>query len=143
MSIRFITQKIFQYRKCLSGATAIEFAMLALPFLMLLFGVMEGGRIAWTMNSVQYAIEETSRYASLNAGLSNAEYEDYAQSRLNELSIASTDLNMTSDTATSGGIDFIVLNANYEITTLLDVILPGDFGNFTFETSVRKPVVAE
>jgi Flp pilus assembly protein TadG len=49
------------------GASAIEFAILAAPFFMMLFGVIEGGRLLWTQVGLQHAVETAARCASLKA----------------------------------------------------------------------------
>ena len=47
------------------GASAVEFTILALPFFMMLFGIIEGGRLLWTQVGLQHAVEATARCASL------------------------------------------------------------------------------
>jgi len=47
------------------GASAVEFAILALPFFMMLFGIIEGGRLMWTQVGLQHAVETAARCASL------------------------------------------------------------------------------
>lgn len=47
------------------GASAVEFALLALPFFAMLFGIVEGGRLLWTQIGLQHAVEMASRCASL------------------------------------------------------------------------------
>ena len=49
------------------GASAVEFAILAVPFFMMLFGVIEGGRLLWTQVGLQHAVETAARCASLKA----------------------------------------------------------------------------
>jgi hypothetical protein len=51
-----------------SGATAVEFALVAPILFLLLFSIMEFGRAWWTKNSLQYAAERATRYAVVCAG---------------------------------------------------------------------------
>src|SRR5579872_6503783 len=47
------------------GATAIEFALVAPALCMLIYGVMEFGRLAWTQSALNFAVEEAARCASV------------------------------------------------------------------------------
>ena len=136
-----IANLLKRYRKNEDAATAVEFALVALPFLLMIFGVMEGGRVMWSMNGVQFAIEETSRYASINSTLTNESFESYAQGKLAEMYVASTPLIVTSSSVTTNGVNFIEIDGTYTHSTMLNGFLPANFGNFEFTTSARKPVI--
>ena len=45
------------------GVTAVEFALILWPLLLLLLGTIDGGRMLWTQNSLQFAVEQAARYA--------------------------------------------------------------------------------
>ena len=49
-----------------AGNLAVEFGMLAPVFLLFLFGIMEGGRLLWTVNALHYSVQEAARCASIN-----------------------------------------------------------------------------
>lgn len=53
-------------RSC-GGATAIEFGLLALPFLLLVTGIMDCSRMVWTHLALQVAVERAARCAVVNA----------------------------------------------------------------------------
>lgn len=139
--IKSINKFSARYRQNEDGATGVEFALVAIPFLLMIFGIMEAGRLVWAMNGVQYAVEETSRYASLNVSEGNDAFQTYAENKLEEMFISSSPLEIISNTVTSNGIDFVQIDGDYTHTTMLSGFLPADFGNFEFETSVRKPVI--
>lgn len=48
------------------GATAVEFAFTAPLFLMLAFGLIDGGMALWTQSGLENAVEAASRCASVN-----------------------------------------------------------------------------
>ncbi len=48
-----------------AGSAAVEFALVALVFLLMLFGAIEYGRLLWTQNSIQYAVEQAARCAAM------------------------------------------------------------------------------
>jgi Flp pilus assembly protein TadG len=50
---------------CGRGTAAVEFAIVVMPFLFLVFGVTEFGRMIWTQSALQYAVEKTARCVSL------------------------------------------------------------------------------
>ncbi|MCK5284106.1 MAG: pilus assembly protein [Alphaproteobacteria bacterium] len=139
--IKSICSFLNHYKNNKNGVVSIEFALVAIPFLLLIFGVMEAGRLVWTMNGVQYAIEETGRYASLNSDTLNENLQDYAKEKLLDMFVSATPLQVTSSIVMSNGVDFVQIDGNYTHTTMLDGILPGNFGNFDFDTNVKKPVI--
>ena len=135
-------KKLFQtYKRSNDGATAVEFSLVALPFIMMLFGIIEVGRAVWTMNGVQYAVEQTGRYAALNSDLTNEEFQTYAENELSGMRVPSTSLQISSTTFTSSGVNFIEIEGDYSISSILTNLLPNNFGNFDFETRVRRPII--
>jgi Flp pilus assembly protein TadG len=59
-------ERFLHLPRCESGATALEFAFLAPVFFAMIFGVIDVGRVAWTLGSLHFAAESAARYASLN-----------------------------------------------------------------------------
>jgi Flp pilus assembly protein TadG len=58
--------RFFHLLRCERGAPALEFAFVAPVFFAMIFGVIDVGRVAWTLGSLHYAAETAARYASLN-----------------------------------------------------------------------------
>ncbi|MGB0720702.1 MAG: TadE/TadG family type IV pilus assembly protein [Bdellovibrionales bacterium] len=139
--VRRLVAAFCRYRTDCEGAAAVEFSLVALPFLLMIFGTMEAGRIVMAMNSVEYAIEETSRYAALNVGLGDEAFQDYAEARLAEMFVRGDDLQITSSTQTSNNVDFVEIRGQYSIESMVGAFLPGGFGSFDFDFSARKPVI--
>ena len=50
---------------CRKGASAVEFALVLPVLLMLLFGIIDGGRLLWTMNRAQKATQYGARFAAV------------------------------------------------------------------------------
>lgn len=123
------------------GATAIEFALIAIPFLLIILGTMEAGRSVWIVNSVRYSIEETTRYAAINGDLADDALQSYARGKLNEINVNSANLMISSTRFTSNSVDFVRIDGQYTLQTILNNFFPGEFGNFTIETSAKRPVV--
>jgi len=51
------------------GAAALEFAMIALPLVLLTIGVVEVGRAIFTQQSLSYAIDHAARRLYIDAGV--------------------------------------------------------------------------
>ena len=47
------------------GSTAVEFALVATPLFLLMFGIMEFGRMAWTQAALDFAVQESARCAAV------------------------------------------------------------------------------
>lgn len=137
--------KIYQllkfYRRNEKGALAVEFALIAIPSMLLIFGVIEAGRIIWTMNTVQFVIEETSRYASINSDLSTEEYAIYAEEKIDSLAISSTPLQLSSSSYTKYGITFVEIQGAYTITPIISSLFLGGLGTIDFRAVACEPVV--
>lgn len=61
--------RLRRFAKDETGATALEFALLAVPLLMLTFGIVEFGRALFLQQSLSYATDKAARtlYVSPNA----------------------------------------------------------------------------
>jgi Flp pilus assembly protein TadG len=65
------------------GISALEFALIAVPLFMFLFGIIETGRMLWFQNALTYAVEEAARCASINSSIcgSTTAIQAYAANR--------------------------------------------------------------
>jgi len=52
-----------------NGAVSIEFALTALPFMLVVFGLLQCGLWIWTQFALQHATEMATRCASINSTL--------------------------------------------------------------------------
>ncbi len=72
---------------CVSGTTAVEFAMVSAPFLMLLLGIISASIVVYTAASLHDAVEgaarcysaETSQYSSATDCVSATTTQSYAK----------------------------------------------------------------
>ena len=51
------------------GSTMIEFAFVGLLFIGLILGVVEVGRVLWTLNALHYGAQQAARCAAVNSTL--------------------------------------------------------------------------
>ena len=61
VAARQVSRKIARFRRAEDGATAIEFAIVAMPFFFLLGVIMEIGIMLFTEYSIQNAVEQAGR----------------------------------------------------------------------------------
>src|SRR5204863_9405375 len=52
-----------------SGASALEFAMIAPVFFLFIFGIVEAGMLFWTQTGMQHGAEMAARCATINSTL--------------------------------------------------------------------------
>jgi Flp pilus assembly protein TadG len=53
------------FSRSTAGSAAVEFALTLPALLLMLFGAIEFGRLLWTQNSIQYAVEQAARCAAM------------------------------------------------------------------------------
>lgn len=70
------------FRSC-AGTTALEFALVALPFITLLLGIIDFSRFVWTQSTLQFAVERAARCAVVNTSLcgNSIQIGNYAMSQ--------------------------------------------------------------
>jgi len=81
---RRILQRLLGLRRDQRGVAAVEFAIIAPVFVGLLVGILDIGRYMWTLNTMQYAIDESVR-AGVVQKLSSDEVKDLAKSSMTGL----------------------------------------------------------
>jgi Flp pilus assembly protein TadG len=88
------TASLFSNRR---GATAVEFALILPPFLLLLFGIVEFGRVLWTQSALHFAVEEAARCATVDATncATATQVQNFAVSRAKGLGLKNTVFTLT------------------------------------------------
>lgn len=118
---------------CCRGATAVEFAIVAPLYLAMMVGVFELSRAMWIKASMQYAVEETSRYALVNTSASATTLQTYAESKLSDAGVGTTGMTFTI-TADGTVAD---IQVSYSFVTLTS-LLP--FPSLTLTAKSRVPL---
>lgn len=119
------------------GVTAVEFALVAPIFLLFVLGIIDLGRLFYVKNLMQYAVEQTTRYAMVNPSASPATLEAYAQ---NQISGMFTGIVFTADTPGSdvaGGVNYRTVSAGYTFNYLMPLVTLSDV---PLAASSRTPV---
>lgn len=123
-----------------SGSTSVEFSMIGVGFFLMMFGVLELGRMAWTSNVIDYAADEAARYAVLHDGASPSEVEEFARDTMKSLLVSPDDANITVENTSVSGIDFIEVSGSYNFSTVALSMFPSSFSSVTFQFMSRRPV---
>lgn len=105
-----------QFRADARGTTAVEFGMIAGLLILTLFGIMEMGRIFWTYNSVQSALELTARRYLVATTMTDSELLTYAQDALDDMQLDGSQLSFTNAGnlhGTTSGVKYLELQGSY------------------------------
>ncbi|MGH6836779.1 MAG: TadE/TadG family type IV pilus assembly protein [Methylocella sp.] len=92
----FLLKKRAGFRLGNRGVAAVEFALIGPPLILLLFGTIQCGRMLWTQNSLQYAVELAARCAVLSqattpcggACCTTSQIQSYAASQAYSLNLS-------------------------------------------------------
>ena len=89
---------ISRLRRDERGVAAVEFAMIAPIFFGLLIGIIDVGRYMWTLNTIQYAIDQGVR-AGVVQQLSDQDVTDLVKNSLAGLKAGAIDVDVTDNGA--------------------------------------------
>ena len=124
-------------KKDTEGATAVEFALIAPLLFILIFGLVEFGRLYWLQGSMAYAVEGAGRYAMLNISASNTDVINIAKTNL--YGIDPTSVNFTVSGSNSGGVNYLTIVAQSSFNFIPDNLL--SYGTINLSKQVRVPLL--
>lgn len=119
------------------GATAVEFALVAPVFLMMVLGIFEMGRALWIKAVMQFGLEEATRYALINTSAATATLETYAKSKMTGVFVSSAALAVTATSSISGGVTYMSITASYNFTVLVPIVT---IPNVTLQAKSKFPI---
>jgi Flp pilus assembly protein TadG len=96
-----IGQRLAGLAKACDGTAAVEAAVVLIPFLLLLFGMIEGGFLIWTQSNLQFAVEAAARCAAASAAGSTtlcgstAAIQSYAASQIVGLPVTTSSFSVS------------------------------------------------
>ena len=127
------------------GAVALEFA-LGLPiFIAMIYGVFEFGRIFWTQNTMEFAIEEAARFTMVNPNATNAQIIDIVEDKAVGLDVARIDVNIVfeqDNTGTgTGPRAFVKITGTYNYVPIIPLVLPVVGGGGIDFTALEMDIV--
>ena len=119
-----------------SGTALVEFAMVMPIYITLLLGLVEFGRAFWIRNTLQFAAEETGRYAMTQLATDSAPLTAKLQSQLSGIDAGSVSVQVTTDT--TSGTNYVTITADYVFEFLVP-FLP--VGPVTLTGRSRVPLI--
>jgi len=105
-----------------SGAMVVEFALVAPVFLIFTIGVIDFGRAYWVKSTMQFAVEQTARFAMVNPSASLVTLHSKAVAEGGTVSGAT----YTVTASTASGMNFITVQGSYPFSFLIPIIPMGD-----------------
>jgi len=124
--------------RCGRGATAVEFALTAPILFLMLAGIMEGGRAYWIKSTMQFALEETARYAIVNASAGESELETEFLSKMVGFPDAGS-ITFSANLSASGGVNYMEITSQYTFTPFAGA-LPASWSAMSLSAKARIPV---
>ncbi|MFC1673151.1 TadE/TadG family type IV pilus assembly protein [Pseudomonadota bacterium] len=122
MTARWILKPFAKAARDNRGGVAVEFALTVPFFLIFVMGLIDFGRLYWIKSSMQFAVEETARYAMVNPSLAPSTLVTYAEGR--NTSVSGITFSVTS--STSAGISYRTVTASYNFSFLIPMLPLGD-----------------
>ena len=145
---------LMRFIRARRGAVAIEFA-LGLPiFLAMIYGVFEFGRIFWTQNTMEFAVEEAARFTMVNPNATNGQITAIVEGKAAGLDTSRIEVDIVFEAETSGTIGsrgFVKITGTYKYFPIIPLVIPFsgsgtvDFTKFEMDiiTSTRMPLVIQ
>lgn len=125
------------FRSGSRGATAIEFALLALPFVILIIGLIEFGRALHIRNSLDNSADRAQRQIIIDAASTSTSLTATARDAF--LAGDPTKLQVVLSDGTSGTTNYRTIQLSYTMNLLIPIPTGGDV---TLTTS-RKVVLGD
>lgn len=98
----------------------MEFALIAPVFLILVMGTIELSRAMWIKATMQFAAEETSRYAIVNTSASSATLQTYATNVMTTYGVDTTGVSVVAS-STSTTVTITITFTFSSIVPLLSI----------------------
>ncbi len=122
-----------------SGASAVEFGMIAPLLIIVLFGIFQIGWALHCASSVSYALDESARALSIDPEITAAEVEAAMRERLDAIADPEISVTIDEDTATPG-LRLTNLQATY-VHSLAVPLLPVWELRFQSAAVVARPLI--
>jgi Flp pilus assembly protein TadG len=108
------------------GQAMVEFAIAGLIFFMLIFGVIESGRLLFTYHQVNHAAREGARYAvangSANGSATDSQILSYIQNRTTGLALTSDNLTVSKLDGGNGPRQRVEVTIDYDFDPIVGMI---------------------
>ncbi|GBD16649.1 hypothetical protein HRbin26_01550 [bacterium HR26] len=132
-------------RRRLFGQSTVEFALIAVPFFLLVFGIIEGGRLVFTYHEIQNAAREGTRYMVAHGAFADdplapgdtTEVEDYVLSKTAGLEPASLEISANWLDGSNEPGKRVAVEVQYEFEPIVGMVLGADPITLTARSEMR------
>jgi Flp pilus assembly protein TadG len=128
---------LMRLRRAESGATALEFAIVASAFVVVAMGIIEFGRSLQVRNEMAYAMDWGARTVLMNASASEADIADAIKARFNSYDTDKLTITILDESAACSGGGTMEARA-LTLAYPLQIFIPGFTG--TLEMSLQRIV---
>lgn len=115
------------------GAAALEFALIGLPFIILLLGLVEFGRGLHIRNALDYAADQAQRAIMIDPAASTTKLEETIRSTFRAGRLTELTSNVDSY-ETIAGVTYRLVSLDYA----MQLLLPAPLGRKVTITSTRR-----
>jgi Flp pilus assembly protein TadG len=121
---------------CTRGVAALEFGIIAPIFLLILIAIIELGRLHWVRNSVEYAAEQTARWAIVNIAATDAQLKAHALEQFDDIAAGKAAVQIDRDIA--NGLNFLTVTVTFNFEFLVDFM---SIGTLPLRGETRVPLI--
>jgi Flp pilus assembly protein TadG len=118
------------------GAAILEFGIIAPVFILILFGVVEFGRLHWVRNSIEYAAEQTARWAIVNTAATDSQLKAHALEQFDGIAAGKAVVLIDRDSA--NGLNFLTVTVTCDFEFLVDFV---GLGTLPLRGETRVPLI--
>lgn len=124
-----------RFRQDRSGATAVEFALIAQVLLLMIYGIVEFGQALYLRNDLSYAASQTSRAILLNPSLTGAQIAQIATDAMVRADTAELEVTVSTETLDGVRHRVVVVSLPYSLSLPL-----GELSSITLSATSRTPI---
>jgi len=101
---------IRRFRRANDGAVAVEFALVIVPFLVMVFGIFETGQVLWASSQIDFNVDRVVREAAVDSSITAGQIETRITSSLTDLNADRLAVNVTRN---NGSPDVVTVSVTY------------------------------
>lgn len=108
-----------RFRRSKDGAVAVEFALVIVPFLMLVFGIFETGQVLWASSQIDFHVDDIVREAAVDSSITSGQIQSRITSSLSGLEASRLAVNVTRNNGTPDILTVSVTYVHMPVTPFL------------------------
>jgi Flp pilus assembly protein TadG len=101
------------------GAVAVEFALVIVPFLIMIFGIFETGQILWASSQIDFNVDRVVREAAVDASISVGEIRTSIIDSLDDLNADTLSVDVSRAGGTPNVLTVTVTYTHMPVTPFL------------------------